>query len=65
MDAAGLSMPGPDTEFVIELKGQALRDGAPIVLSLHLPDAILQEDNPNDGRKLAKQIASLRLDPSQ
>jgi hypothetical protein len=34
------------------------------MMGLHL-NAILQEDNRNDGRKLALRIANLRLDPSQ
>ena len=64
VDTATLSPATPNTEFVIALKGVALRDGAHIVLLLHLPDAIEQENDLNDGRKLALRIASLSLDPS-
>ena len=64
VDEVTLSPATPNTEFVIVLKGLALRDGVPIVLLLHLPDAIRQENHPNDGRKLALRVASLRLDPS-
>ena len=48
--------------FAIELKGETLKDGAPLVLSLHLPNAIRVPD-PADGRELAFRIARLTLEP--
>jgi hypothetical protein len=64
VDEAKLSPATPNTEFVIVLKGLAVSDRMPIVLLLHLPDAIRQENDSKDGPKLALRIASLRFDPS-
>ena len=50
--------------FAMELKGIALKDGTPLVFSLHLPDAMVQgASNPNDLRELALLISGLRLEP--
>jgi hypothetical protein len=50
-------------EFTVALEGVAIADGSPIILSLHLPDAIVPATvtNLNDPRQLAFRIKSLRL----
>jgi hypothetical protein len=51
------------TKFSIVLNGVTIEDGAPIILSLHLPDAIVPAGimNLGDPRELAFRIKSLRL----
>jgi len=61
VDEASLSM--PYAKFAIKLIGLNVKDGTPIVLSLHLPDAIVQgKANPTDHREIAFRIAGLRLE---
>jgi hypothetical protein len=61
VDEVSLSM--QYAKFAVELKGIDVKDGTPIVLTMHLPDATLQgKANPNDLREIAFRIAGLRLE---
>jgi hypothetical protein len=61
VDEVSLSM--QYAKFAVELKDIDVKDGTPIVLSLHLPDATVQRKaNPNDLREIAFRISGLRLE---
>jgi hypothetical protein len=51
-------------KFTVVLDGVAIIDGTPIILSLRLPNAIVQGNvtNSNDPREIAFRIKSLRLE---
>jgi hypothetical protein len=52
------------TKFTIGLDGVAIKDSEPIILLLHLPDAIVQGTvtRSDDPREVAFRIKSLQLE---